>query len=316
MRTLRSTDTASPYLLLTLAPLFWSCNWIVGRALSDDVPPLAMTFYRWFFALVILAPFALPRLRKDVPLIRRHWKALLGLGVVGIGTHNALAYLGLRYTTAMNGVILNSFIPVMIVSLSWLLLRERLQPLQFAGIVMSLAGVLTILSKGSFAALAAFQLNIGDLLIIVSMAMWSIYTIGLRFRPPKMHLLSFLFVIGCIGDAAILPFYLVETALGQPMQWTLSSALALASIGLFSSVLAYIFWNRGVEAVGANVAGLFVHLMPVFGIVLAWAVLDERLAMFHVAGIALILCGIYITSRFANRASRRRAEVVVPLGTD
>ena len=105
MRTLRSTDTASPYLLLTLAPLFWSCNWIVGRALSDDVPPLAMTFYRWFFALVILAPFALPRVRKDAPLIRRHWKALLGLGVVGIGTHNALAYLGLRYTTAMNGVI-------------------------------------------------------------------------------------------------------------------------------------------------------------------------------------------------------------------
>ena len=316
MRTLRSTDTASPYLLLTLAPLFWSCNWIVGRALSDDVPPLAMTFYRWFFALVILAPFALPRVRKDAPLIRRHWKALLGLGVVGIGTHNALAYLGLRYTTAMNGVILNSFIPVMIVSLSWLLLRERLQPLQFAGIVMSLAGVLTILSKGSLAAVASLQLNVGDLLIILSMAMWSIYTIGLRFRPPQMHLLSFLFVISCIGDTAILPFYLIETALGQPMQWTMGSAVALASIGLFSSVLAYIFWNRGVEAVGANVAGLFVHLMPVFGIVLAWAVLDERLALFHVIGIALILCGIYVTSRFAHRASRRRAEAVVPVGTD
>jgi drug/metabolite transporter (DMT)-like permease len=308
MRSLRSTEAISPYVLLTLAPLFWSCNWIVGRGLSHDVPPLAMTFYRWLFAIVILAPFALPRLRADVWLVRRHWKALLGLGVVGIGTHNALAYLGLRYTTAMNGVILNSFIPVMIVALSWLLLRERLGTLQIAGIAVSLAGVLTILSQGSLAALVAFRLNTGDLLIIVSMAMWSIYTIGLRFRPPRMHLLSFLFVIACIGDFAILPFYLIETWLGQPMQWTVESAVSLAAIGLFSSVLAYIFWNRGVEAVGANVAGLFVHLMPVFGVVLAWAVLDERLAPFHVAGIALILCGIYITSRFAT--------VIVPVGTD
>ncbi len=304
----RSTGTGSPYVLLTLAPLFWSCNWIVGRGLSHDVPPFAMTFYRWLFAIVILAPFALPRLRADLPLVRRHWKALLGLGVIGIGTHNALAYLGLRYTTAMNGVILNSFIPVMIVTLSWLLLRERLAPLQVAGIVVSLGGVLTILSQGSLAALAGFRLNTGDLLIILSIAMRSIYTIGLRFRPRGMHLLSFLFVIACIGDSAILPFYLVETSLGQPMQWTLASAVSLAAIGLFSSVLAYLFWNRGVEQVGANVAGLFVHLMPVFGVVLAWVVLDERLAAFHVAGIALILCGIFITSRFAS--------VVVPVGTD
>jgi len=308
MPTPRSAQSVSPYALLTLAPLFWSCNWIVGRGLSHDVPPLAMTFYRWLFAIVILAPFALPRLRNDLPIVRRHWKALLGLGVIGIGTHNALAYLGLGYTTAMNGVILNSFIPVMIVTLSWVLLRDRLASLQVAGIVVSLAGVLTILSQGSLAALAAFRLNTGDLLIILSMAMWSIYTIGLRFRPRGMHLLSFLLVISCIGDLAILPFYLVETSLGQPMQWTVASAVSLFAIGLFSSVLAYIFWNRGVEQVGANVAGLFVHLMPVFGVVLAWVVLDERLAAFHVAGIALILCGIFITSRFS--------AVVVPVGTD
>ena len=299
---------ASPYLLLTLAPFFWSCNWIVGRGLSDDVPPLAMTFYRWFFAMIILTPFALPRVREDWPIVRRHWKALLGLGIVGIGSHNALAYLGLRYTTAVNGVILNSFIPVMIVGLSWALLRERLASLQVAGIGVSLAGVLTILSGGSLATVLAFRLNGGDLLIILSMAMWSIYTIGLRFRPRGMHFLSFLFVIVCIGDLAILPFYAVETALGEPMRWTPAAALALAGVALFSSVLAYIFWNRGVEQVGASVAGLFVHLMPVFGVILAWLILGERLAPFHVAGIALILCGIFVTGRFA--------PVPVPAGTD
>ena len=134
-----------PYVLLTLASFFWSCNWIVGRGLSHQVPPLAMTFYRWLFALAILAPFAWTTLRRDAPLIRRHWRALLALGVIGIGTHNALAYLGLRYTTAVNGVILNSFIPVMIIALSWLFARERLSRLQLAGVGVSLAGVLTIL---------------------------------------------------------------------------------------------------------------------------------------------------------------------------
>ena len=308
MTTSQRTAAISPYALLTLASLFWSCNWIVGRGLSHDVPPLAMTFYRWFFAIIILAPFAWPRLRDDMPIVRRHWKALLGLGIIGIGTHNALAYLGLRYTTAVNGVILNSFIPVMIVGLSWALLRERLAALQVAGIAVSLGGVRTILSQGSLMILATFRLNAGDLLIILSMAMWSIYTIGLRFRPPGMHLLSFLFVISCIGDLEILPFYALETALGEPMRWTPAAALAIAGVALFSSVLAYIFWNRGVEQVGANVAGLFVHLMPVFGVILAWLVLDERLAPFHLAGIALILCGIVITSRFA--------PVVVAAGTD
>jgi drug/metabolite transporter (DMT)-like permease len=299
---------ASPYVLLILAPFFWSCNWIVGRGLSHDIPPLAMTFYRWFFALLILAPFALPHVYKDWPIVRRHWKALLGLGIIGIGSHNALAYLGLRYTTAVNGVILNSFIPVMIVGLSWALLRERLASLQVAGIAVSLAGVLTILSRGSLAMLLSFRLNGGDLLIILSMAMWSIYTIALRYRPRGMHFLSFLFVIACIGDLAILPFYVAESAFGEAIHWTKGAALALGGVALFSSVVAYIFWNRGVEEVGASVAGLFVHLMPVFGVVLAWLILDERLAPFHVAGIALILCGIFVTSRYA--------PVAVPAGTD
>ncbi len=137
---------ASPYLLLALAPLFWACNWIVGRGLAADVPPMAMTFLRWFFALVILAPFAWRHVMREWPVVRAHWKTMLFLGAIGVGTHNALAYLGLNYTTATNGVILNSFIPVMIIALSWLFLRERLTGVQLAGVGVSLAGVLAILS--------------------------------------------------------------------------------------------------------------------------------------------------------------------------
>ena len=296
----RRAQSASPYLLLTLAPLFWACNWIVGRGLHEEIPPLAMTFYRWTFALAFMLPFALPHVRRQWPLIRANYRVLVLLGVLGIGSHNALAYIGLNYTTATSGVILNSFIPVMIIALSWVFLRQRLSNIQLAGVLVSLAGVLTILSQGSLERLAAFRLNIGDILVILSMLLWSLYTICLRWRPSGLHMLAFLFVIACVGDAAVLPFYVAELAFGRSAQWTWEAVLALASIGLFSSFLAYIFWNRGVEEVGASVAGLFVHLMPVFGTVLAWLFLAERLQLFHLAGIALILSGIYVTSRVAT----------------
>jgi drug/metabolite transporter (DMT)-like permease len=298
---------ASPYLLLTLAPLFWAFNWILGRGLAADIPPMAMAFFRWFFALLILAPFAWRHVRRDWSIVRGNWKPLLFLGSIGIGTHNALVYLGLNYTTATNGVILNSFIPVMIIAFSWVLLRERLSVPQLAGVAVSLAGVLTILSQGSLGVLAALELNAGDLLVILSMAMWSVYTICLRWRPAGLHMLSFLFVLMVVGDLAMLPFFLGELAFGRHMHVTAANVAALASLALFASVLAYIFWNRGVAEVGANVAGLFAHLMPVFGVLLAWLFLGERLALFHVAGIALILTGIWITSRSGRRPATAAA---------
>ena len=303
----------SPYVLLSLTPFFWACNWVIGRGLHHDIPPMGMTFFRWLFAVLILAPFALPHLRRDWPIAKANARALLGLGAIGIGTHNALAYLGLNFTTATNGVILNSFIPVMIVAFSWIFLNERLRPVQAGGVAISLCGVLAILSQGSLAVLLAFRLNVGDLLVILSMAMWSIYTIALRWRPGGLHPLSFLFVLAVIGDLCVLPMWLGEMALGHFIAWSWQGAAALVSVALFSSVLAYIFWNRGVAEVGASVAGLFVHLMPVFGIVLAWLVLGERLLPFHVAGIALILSGIWLTSRNGRRGDVQEAAAV---GTD
>jgi drug/metabolite transporter (DMT)-like permease len=147
---------ASPYLFLSLPPLFWASNWIIGRALHSDVPPMGMTFFRWLFAIVILTPFAWPHLRRDWPIIRAHWKTMLVLGAIGVGTHNGLAYLGLNFTTATNGVILNSFIPIMIITISWIFLREKLTPLQVLGVLVSLAGVLTVLSRGSIDTLLGF----------------------------------------------------------------------------------------------------------------------------------------------------------------
>lgn len=304
----------SAYILLTLTPFFWACNWIMGRGLAADIPPMAMTFFRWLFAILILAPFAWPHVHRDWPILRRNWKVMLVLGAIGVGIHNALAYLGLNYTTATNGVILNSFIPVMIITFSWVFLSERLTPLQLLGVGISLSGVLAIITQGSLQALLHFRLNIGDFFIILSMAMWTAYTIGLRWRPAGLNVMSFLLVVAVIGNFCVLPLWLAEMALGHHVVWSWANFGALVSVALFSSVLAYLFWNRGVEVLGASVAGLFVHLMPVFGILLAWVFLNEQLMPYHVAGIALILIGIWLTSRYGR--ARRDVEEAAAAGTD
>ncbi len=302
----RPLPAVSPYVLLTLTPLFWACNWVIGRAFASEIPPMALTFYRWLFATLILAPFAWRRARDAWPLIRARWRWLACMGVLAATIQNGLAYLGLNYTTATNGVILNSFIPVLIVAFGFLFLGERLTRLQALGVAVSLAGVLTILAEGTWSTLARFRFNVGDILIVVSMSTWAIYTLALRRRPAGLDGVAFLFVLAVAGALGTLPLYVAETLWWRPLAWSVEHLVVLVSVALFSSVLAYLFWNEGVERVGANVAGLFVHLMPVFGVVLAWLFLGERLAWYHLVGALLIVGGIALTSRAARAPAARR----------
>jgi len=293
----------SPYLLLSFTAFFWSANWVVGRATVGQVPPVALAYWRWVLAVLFMLPFAWPHLKRDWPAIKRHWKSLAALGVVGTGYHNMFSYLGLQYTTATNGVMLNSAIPVFIIALGVMFFGQRIAVLQLLGVAVSITGVLTILARGDLAVLAQFQLNGGDLILLASMVQWALYTLALKWRPPDISSLAFLCVCATVGVAAMTPAYVFDTfVLGRSIQWSWPVVGALFYVGLFPSFIGYVFWNRGVEAVGPNISGLFVHLMPVFGSLLAWAFLGERLYMFHLAGIALILAGIWITSRKAAPA--------------
>jgi drug/metabolite transporter (DMT)-like permease len=308
IRRLAEAAYANAYLLLTLVSLFWAGNQIVGRAAAGEIPPITLGCLRWLVATGLLLPFAWSSLKADWRVIRNNVWLLAFLGVIGGGAINTFSYIGLNYTTATNGVVLNSFIPVMIIAMAWAFFGERLTRVQLLGVAVSLVGVLAILSGGSLATLARFRLNAGDLCVILAMAMWSLYTVLLRRRPLGLDRLSFLFVLAIVGVVIMLPLWLGETLLIRSPVWSARAFAALIGVAIFSSVLAYIFWNRGVELLGPAVAGLFVHLMPVFGALLAWLFLGERLEAYHLAGMALILTGIAVTSR-AGRA-------VVPAGTD
>ena len=293
----RWLTSPSPYLLLSLTSLFWAANWVVGRAMRNEMPPVAMGFWRWTIALLILLPFAAPELRRKWDVVRANWLTLTLLGVLGAIAFNTLIYVGLQYTAATNGVLFNSITPVLIILLSWVISRERISKLQACGVVLSLCGVLVIVARGDGATLAAFHFNRGDLWLITAMVLWAVYTIVLRRRPLELSAVGFLTAMLLLSLPFLLPFYLWEFNQRGGFALTTSTVAALAYYGTLPSILAYLFWNRGVAQIGPNKAGLFVHLMPLFGAILSVIFLGERLYAYHYAGAVLIFTGIWLTTR-------------------
>ncbi len=286
----------SAFVLLALANLLWSGNWIAGRALRDSFDPITLNFWRWAIATLALAPFALPALRGQGALLRRHAGILLILSLTGIAVFQSLVYLGLRSTTAVNAVLINSSIPLFILLCSWVIERERASRRQIAGMLVSLAGILVILSRGSPGALRELEVHAGDAWILLAMPVWGIYSVLLKRRPAALGGLPFLFVISLAGVVMLLPFAALAAA-QRPLELpTAAEALGVLYMGLMASVVAFICWNRGVAALGANAAGFTVHLLPAFGTVLAIVFLGETFAPFHAAGIATILAGVLLAT--------------------
>lgn len=286
----------NPYLLLAIAALFWSGNHIIGRAIGGHVPPLGLSTVRWFIPALVLWPLARHHLKRDWPEIRAHWGILLWLGLTGGALFTALQYVGLQQTSALNVSVLNSLVPVLIVGMGALLFRDRIGALQLAGIATSSFGVLIIIARGRFETLSDLAFNWGDLIIVANMGVFSIYAAYLRLRP-LIHWLSFMFVLAVISSASTLPFFLWESFSGYTFQATWLTAFAVVYVSIFPSVMAFAAWNRGVELIGANRAGPFLHLVPIYTAILANALLGERLAAHHVIGFALILAGVWLASR-------------------
>jgi drug/metabolite transporter (DMT)-like permease len=292
----------SPYLLLSLTAFFWSLNWVIGRAIAGHVTPFALSYIRWLVALAVMLPFAWPAIRAHRDLIRREWKAIAWLAFWGTGLHNVFTYSGLQYTSATNGVILNSSVPILIILLGWLIYRDTVTRVQALGVAVSMAGVLAILTRGDPGVLANLELNKGDMIVMVGMVFWAAYTIFLRHKPVELPGLALLACCAVVGVILLTPLAVAEMLfMGGRVEVTPATVAAMVYVGVFPSFVGYIFWNRGVAEVGPNISGIFMHLMPVFGSLLAWLFLGERIQAFHIAGIALILGGITLTTRGGRR---------------
>lgn len=298
----RARSAATAYLLLALAVLCWAGNFVAGRGLRFEAPPVALTFCRWSVALAVLAPFTFSHLRGQWPVIRRSWKILCLLALFATVLQHIPIYWGLRDTTATNAALLNATSPIFIALLSVFLLGQRLGVLAIVGSLVSFSGVLVIVSRGSLDALRAFELNTGDVWILASAMSWAGYTVCLRWRPAELRGLDLLTLIAAISVVLLAPLCVVEAAAGRVLVPTAASLAGIAYVGIVASVLAYIAWNHGVEQIGPARAGPFMYLMLVFTPVLSIVFLGERLAPFHFAGAPLIIAGIYVTTFRDKRA--------------
>lgn len=306
-RPISRTEAFYPYLLLTLCNLFWSGNWVLGRAAHDVVPPVALTFGRWAISAICLAPLALPRLKGKGAVLRRHWLLIAALGFLGVGFFQIAVYTGLRYTSAINAVLMNSASPLYIIVISWLLDGETVTPRQLLGMLLSFCGIAVIVTRGNFEQLLHLRFNIGDLIILLTMPSWGFYCVLLRRAPKSLDTLGLLFAVNIAGLALLAPAAAIEAAFIRAPQATPLAAIAVLYTGIFASFLAYICWNKGVELVGANRAGFTSHLLPAFGTVLAVVLLGEQLHVFHVIGIAVVLFGVWLAT------SARRKAIVAPM---
>jgi drug/metabolite transporter (DMT)-like permease len=285
---------AAAFALLALANLLWAGNWVAGRALRDAFDPVSLNFLRWLVAAAVLAPFALRSAIQQRAAIRRHAGLLALLAFTAVALFQTLVYLGLQTTTAVNAVLLNSSAPLFIVLCSWIFERQHATRRQLAGMLLSLAGIVVIMTHGEPGRLLTLELRAGDAWILLALAVWGIYSVLLKRRPAELGGVALLFVITVMGTAMLVPPLAIE---GLRLPRTGAETAGVLYVGLAASVAAFICWNRGVAVVGANTAGFTLHLLPVFGTLLAIAFLGEAFALFHAAGIAIVVAGVVLATK-------------------
>ncbi len=293
-----------PIIAGSLAMVCYAATFIAVRDFAGVIPPAAITFLRCTIALLILYPICRKSLHTQWPLMRKHWKFLALQGFLIIVCGNGLMFVGLQFTTAINGALINSAEPVTIVLFAWLMFRDRLSVTQWAGVLVSFAGVIYLIGRGDTDVLLSLNLNIGDVFIFISILCWSVYAVLMRKVPPNLPPLNYLFGILAAGAIFAFPFWILENLFFIPTPVTWTTAGVTGGMALFTSILALLWWNRAVEGLGAARAGLLLHLIPVFTLVLAIALLGEELQSFHAVGIVLIGLGIYLATilGFASRA--------------
>lgn len=283
------------YILLTLTALFWAGNFVLGRSMHLVISPIIMAELRWLLALLLISPFLLPKLKKNKALIYQHWPLLTLLSVLSVACFNTFIYLGLTITTATNATILQSMIPIVILLISAFWLKESVSKQQWLGVSISLGGVLLLITQGDLSSLLNYTINQGDIYVLIAVIFWAVYSVLLRFRPAEIDGFTFFGITVLIGSVALLPFAIMEYYYySTPIIWQNSAIMTIIYMAIFPSIMAYIFWNKGVNELGAAKAGLFIHLMPCFGLILSSFFLNEKIFSFHIGGMLLIFFGIYL----------------------
>ena len=285
------------YILLVLTTIFWSGNFIVGKAATIyDIPPFSLNFFRWLFAGIILLPFTF----KEIVLKKNYIKENVGLfiilGITSITVFNSIVYYSLYFTQVITGVLMISTIPVWIILISSLLKIEKTNIYQIFGILLSLIGVVAIITKSDLEVIKGLEFNKGDLSIIVAMFSWAIFSTLLKKKKLEVSQITLLQVVIIFGLIFLTPIYIIELLLGNYIVLEKPFFLTLAYVVIFPGLLSFLFWIKGISVIGANRSGIFLHLMPIFGSIFAIIIFKEKIMFYHLIGAMFIIFGIRISN--------------------
>lgn len=288
-------------MLLALAALLWSGNFIAGRALGDSISAIGLNYLRWSLALLILLPLAYAEIRRSRAAIVASWRFLLALGLTGVAAFQIFVYKALEDTAVTNAILVLSTAPAVIMLFARIGLGESIRTLQWLGIGASFCGAVVLITHGDLGALRDLRLGAGELWMLAAVPTWALYSVLLRRRPQSLPQRSLLALSALIGLVWMTPLVLVSPGV-LVVDWSVEVVAGVAYVALGASVAAFFCWNRGVQLIGPGRAGIYLHLMPVFGPLLAFLLLGESLAAYHLAGAVLVFTGIGLTQLGARRA--------------
>ncbi len=286
------------YLLLILTTLFWSGNFIVGKAASIyQIPPFSLNFYRWLFAFLILLPFTFKEILSRKKYILDNISFFIILGITSITIFNSIVYYSLYYTQVISGVLMISTIPVWIMFIASILKIEKTNLFQIIGVILSLTGVMFIITKADIELIKSLDFNKGDLSMVVAMFAWATYSALLRKKTYEISQIALLEIIIICGLVFLIPIYFIEMSSGNLIILDKPFILTLTYVVLFPGILAFLFWIKGIAIIGANRAGVFLHLMPIFGALMAMVIFKEKFMFYHSLGAIFIIAGITLSNK-------------------
>ena len=291
------SKTNLAYILLVLTTIFWSGNFIVGKAATIyEIPPFSLNFFRWLFAGIILLPFTFKEIILKKNYIKENVGLFIILGITSITVFNSIVYYSLYFTQVITGVLMISTIPIWIILISSLLKIEKTNIYQIFGILLSLTGVVAIITKSDLEVIKGLEFNKGDLSIIVAMFSWAIFSTLLKKKKLEVSQITLLQVVIIFGLIFLTPIYIIELLLGNYIILDKPFFLTLAYVVIFPGLLSFLFWIKGISVIGANRSGIFLHLMPIFGSVFAIIIFKEKIMFYHLIGAIFIIFGIRISN--------------------
>jgi drug/metabolite transporter (DMT)-like permease len=288
-----------------LATIIWSGNFVVARGIIRDIPPVSLAFWRWLTATIIIAPFAIKQFNTEKAVVFRNWKYIFWISLFGITIYNTLIYIAGKYLPAVNlALIGTTSSPVMSIILAAIFLKEGIRPLRVIGIIVCLAGILLLLSRGSIENLLHFKFSPGDWWILLAALSFAIYNVMVRKKPAGISPVNFLFVTFTCGTSLLLPAFLYETTVTHPVEWNGSLIGVILYLGIGNSVLSFLFWNASIGELGAGRTALFGNLIPIFSSIEAVIILGEEITYIHIISGILVIGGLVIANLRKSNAAR------------